>query len=567
MRGARATARATARAALAPAVAATAVGALALATVNRAMPGVFWDDGVYLVGARSLAAGDGYRFVHLPGAPAAVHFPPLWPALLALVLRLAPQWPASIPWLAVVNPALLACTAALATWWGVRRLALPPLVAAAATVVATATLPLLVIAHTLFSEPLFLTLLFGALLLTDRAVDGGNAASALRRGALAGLAAGCAVLTRTAGMALVPAIVIALVVARRRGPALAAAAAAMCVVAPWQLWSAAHAHDLAPSLRGSYGPYLEWVLRLYHERGAAFAASVAAHNVVVLFRTAGVVLFPVAPFLLRPLLVGLALVVFAVGAMATGRRAVAPAIFLGAYALLVLPWPYAPERFLWAVWPLIALVTARGAVECARRAASVAEGVPTRAATALCAGLMAFALVGHAWYTARGVERHWWDSAARRNADMLAPVVAWVAAHTAPGDIVACDGEPYVHLATGRTVVPVHQLSPDEYLAGTPLEVAAADLRALLAENHPRWMVLSAAAGELAAVPLLDGRNGTPRLERVADLPGGGAAFAVSGDRPEAAAAGLSSLGVTPAPGRRTAAGATALSSSNARVR
>lgn len=559
-------ARAAARAALAPALAALAVGSLALATTGRTMPGVFWDDGVYLVGARSLAAGTGYRFMHLPGAPAAVHFPPLWPALLALVLLVAPAWPASISWLAVVNPLLLACTAALATWWGARRLQLPPVVAATVAVAATATLPVLVIAHTLFSEPLFLALLFGTLLLTDRELAGDDAARVVRGGALAGVAAGCAILTRTAGVALVPAIVIALVVRRRRTAAIAAAASATCVVAPWQLWAAAHAHELVPSLRASYGSYLQWGLRLYDERGAGFAASVAAHNVVVLFRTAGIVLFPVGPILLRPLLVGLALVVFAVGAIAAGRRAAAAVSFLAAYALLVLPWPYAPERFLWAVWPVIALVSARGAVECARLAASAAEGVPARVATALCTGLMAFALVGHAWYTARGVERHWWDAAARTNAEVLAPVVAWVTAHTAPGDVVACDGEPYVHLATGRTVVPVHRLSPDEYLAGTPLEVAAADMRALIAENHPRWMVLSAAAGELAATSLLDGRHGTPRLERVADLPGGGAAFAVSEDRPGAAASGLSSLQVAPAPGPRTAAGAPATSSPNARV-
>ncbi|MBI1810036.1 MAG: hypothetical protein HYR75_09085, partial [Gemmatimonadetes bacterium] len=108
-------ARATARALAPPLGAAIAVGAAALATAGRAMPGAFWDDGVYVATARALAGGAGYRFVHLPGAPAAVHFPPLWPALLALVLRVAPAWPASIAWLALLNPILLALAAALAT--------------------------------------------------------------------------------------------------------------------------------------------------------------------------------------------------------------------------------------------------------------------------------------------------------------------------------------------------------------------------------------------------------------------------------------------------------------------
>jgi len=76
-------------------------------------------------------------------------------------------------------------------------------------------------------------------------------------------------------------------------------------------------------------------------------------------------------------------------------------------------------------------------------------------------------------------------------------------------------------------VVPVHILSPDEYLAGTPLEQAAADLRALFLANRPRYAVFSAVAAELAAAPLLDGAGGSPRLDRIAQLPGGGAAFRV----------------------------------------
>jgi hypothetical protein len=125
------------------------------------------------------------------------------------------------------------------------------------------------------------------------------------------------------------------------------------------------------------------------------------------------------------------------------------------------------------------------------------------------------------------VQRHWWDRPAVRNAQLLAPIAEWVNANTEPGDVVACDGEPFGHLYTGRLVVPVHILSPDEYLAGTPLEQAAADLRALFITSHPRYAVLSAGSAELAAVPLLDGANGTPRLEPLATLPGGGAAFRV----------------------------------------
>ena len=50
--------------------------------------GVFQDDGIYAVLAKSLATGEGYRFIQMPGAPNATHYPPGYPLLLALLWKL-----------------------------------------------------------------------------------------------------------------------------------------------------------------------------------------------------------------------------------------------------------------------------------------------------------------------------------------------------------------------------------------------------------------------------------------------------------------------------------------------
>src|SRR6266480_5967378 len=57
-----------------------ACGALAL---NRQLVGVFYDDGLYADVAYALTHGLGYVHPHLPGHPAVVHFPPLYPLVLA----------------------------------------------------------------------------------------------------------------------------------------------------------------------------------------------------------------------------------------------------------------------------------------------------------------------------------------------------------------------------------------------------------------------------------------------------------------------------------------------------
>ena len=511
------------RAAWWPYVVGVVVCVIAIATVTPTPVGVFWDDGVYLITAKSLAAGTGYRFIHLVGAPSAVHFPPAWPALLALVWMALPEFPQNVAALKFINPLLLAIAAALACAYAIRRFAVPPAAAVVTTIVCAAALPVLVLTNVLFSEPLFLVALFVALTAADRAVD----QPGWRAAALAGLAAGGLTLVRSIGIALVPALIAALLLARRWRDAGLATIGALAVMLPWQLWVSAHTAELAAPLRGNYGPYLGWVAALYSERGVGFAATIVRQNVLSLYRSIGIVLFPVGPMPVRPLLVTIIIVLVAVAMIRAHRRARVALLFLVAYAALVLPWPYAPDRFLWAVWPLAGILLVSGAAECWRLGAAPHAAPGVRASAALACAVGMFAIGGHAMYSIQGVQRRWWDRPAMRNAQLLAPIAEWINANTDPGDVVACDGEPFVHLYTGRRVVPVHILSPDEYLAGTPLEQAAADLRALVMTSHPRYAVLSAGSAELAAVPLLDGANGTPRFEPLATLPGGGAAFRV----------------------------------------
>ena len=76
------------------------IAGLALATglaIVDALPvGVVADDAFYVILARALANGEGYRALNVPGHPAGTHFPPGYPALLALVSFVAPPFPASI---------------------------------------------------------------------------------------------------------------------------------------------------------------------------------------------------------------------------------------------------------------------------------------------------------------------------------------------------------------------------------------------------------------------------------------------------------------------------------------
>ena len=95
----------------------TGVGGLALAVglaIVDALPaGVVADDAFYVILARALAAGEGYRYLNVPGHPPATHFPPGYPALLALVSFMTPAFPASVVAFKALNATFLAAASVL----------------------------------------------------------------------------------------------------------------------------------------------------------------------------------------------------------------------------------------------------------------------------------------------------------------------------------------------------------------------------------------------------------------------------------------------------------------------
>src|SRR5262245_30496635 len=64
--------------------------------------GTFHDDGIYLVTAKSLAEGQGYRIISIPGDPPQTKYPVLFPWVLSIVWRVYPSFPDNLPWLKLV---------------------------------------------------------------------------------------------------------------------------------------------------------------------------------------------------------------------------------------------------------------------------------------------------------------------------------------------------------------------------------------------------------------------------------------------------------------------------------
>src|SRR2546430_5169987 len=88
--------------------------------------GALTDDGVYVVLGKAIAQGDGYRSIHLVGAPLQVRYPPALPLLLAVPWALAGTLGAVRATVAVLHPMVTGAAAGLVWWLGRRQLPLSP---------------------------------------------------------------------------------------------------------------------------------------------------------------------------------------------------------------------------------------------------------------------------------------------------------------------------------------------------------------------------------------------------------------------------------------------------------
>jgi hypothetical protein len=489
--------------------------ALALFAMTPAPVGVFWDDAVYVITAKALATGEGLRYIHLPDAPAATHFPPLWPALLSVVWRIAPDFPGNVTLLKMVNPVLLAVAAAGTTHLAIRATRVRPWVAATTVIASMAVAPLLTLSAVLMSEPLFLALSAAALAAATRLVMRGLMRDAVIAGALVGLA----MLSRSIAIALVPALAVGLLWPRSRRAAAVAVGVSVALSAPWFAWSAAHANDLPPVIAGSYGPYATWVADAYRE-APGLLGDVVRQNLSRAAAASGTVLFGAVPSVLRGVFAAPLVVMTIVGLALSGRRAAPLSVALLCYASLVIVWPYSPGRFLWPFLPVFAVgvLTAARAIAKRLRAARlplVAQRIPL--------GFAAFTLLIVAAHNTRALLRRTHAAPIERNAAGLVGPVSWIARNTAPTDTIASDVHLLAYLYAGRVGIPANSLTVMEYVREKSDAAMRAELAAMDSAFHPTWWIVSSNARERQALVAWSSDSTSP-VRYAATIPSGGIA-------------------------------------------
>lgn len=406
--------------------------ALWLATQFRDLPqlGDFHDDALYLVSAKSLAEGRGYRILSLPGEPHQTKYPPLFPAWLAAAWRANPDFPANLPWFLVLSwiwlPALALVSRPVfrdlgfTDGWALGLSAMVMLIPLAAY-----------FAVSLMGELMMATLLMLALALAERG-----------RALVSGIAAGLAFLTKSAALpAMIAVPALYAFRAQYRRAALFAVPAWTCFFV-WTAWTGAH-RDPAAAL--DY--YIDYIGFHRANHSLADLPELVATNAPIAVMGAGRLLafeteHSGTAIYLATLLGLLSLLSLA---RIPGRLTMYHA-FLAGFLPMLLVWNFTPHERFWL--PVLPLLLAGLAAEL-RQAPRLSRWV--RPVALAFASTLVWMNLGAMFSTLPATGR-----AARQRNARLEPVYAWIREHTPREAAFAAAVDPVVYLHTERHARGMH---------------------------------------------------------------------------------------------------------------
>lgn len=489
--------------------AALAAGLFAL---DHSPVGVFYDDAMYVVLGKSIASGHGYRYLNLPGAPVATHYPPGYPLLLAVLWRVAPAFPANVLLFKIANVAFGALTALGTYAFAHRVMRLPRGVAAAGAIVGTVSLPALYLGSMVLSEPMFVALLMPLLSIAERGME---TPRSTRRAVVLGAALGALALVRSIGILAVPSVCLVMIRRRRLREALCLAIASAIVLAPWFWWVHHFDAALPAVLRGAYGSYSRWLVDAIRDGGPAFVRQTIVLNASMIY---GIVArtFAARPNTIFDLVTVVTLVTLAaVGAAAARRRIPVTLIFLALYFGLVLVWPFPPVRFVANLWPLLVLFPLGGAWTLWRGDAGAPLAVWSRRGVLAAAAAVAISLV---IVTGEGYRDRAWSGLARFQTARIAPKLAWAARRTRASDVVATEDEVAVYLYTRREAVPVSTFTGRQHVVPQTVAQRARALAEIASLYRPSFIVVGTQE-DLDAVTALAARTHAEYVRSLA-IPG-----------------------------------------------
>jgi len=499
---------------------------LYLSTINIASFGAYHDDGIYVVTAKALATGRGYRITSLPWEPAETKYPPLYSFVLSLVWRVNPGFPGNLPWMMSLSG--LGSVASLVVVWfyftkrgyasSWQSLLIVTLVAFNWRTAVFST--------GIYSEQLYTALAIAALFLTEECEE---RKGELAKGMALGVLLGAAFLTRASGFALIAAVGLYFLVRKGAWKGVVPFGLASIAVLGWAAWSYLNRSQIDVVNAAYYTNYLvdfrhivASAQAITHESGFKTILEMTGRNAVSLLLGSVPLVCLGLPYswadhlsgpprISAQSLVFVALLLVVLGFWRTRDRSGGASlvqIYVLLYVVLHLPWPYAAyDRFLMPLLPFLLLFLIRELARIfglVRAELGPAKGWSQKIAAGF-VGLVLLSLCGgmcYAWAAgARGSvsSKKSWDT--RTSEDLKA--IDWINQHSDPTDVIVCYRDPTYYLYTGLKATRSSMYNLAQVMPGHDSDIGELERQALriVRENNARYLVLTSTDFELEYHP------------------------------------------------------------------
>jgi hypothetical protein len=454
-----------------------------------AVCGAYHDDGIYVLTAKALAQGQGYRLTFLPNSPVQTKFPILYPALLAIIWKLWPSFPNNLflmKWLTLVFGA---ATAGLSYLYLIRfRYFSRSVAGISALCCATSPMFLFFSTETLSEAP-FACLVIVTLWFFETQLEKSDGRRFHQF--LLGVLLVLPFLCRTVGVTLVFA---GLVVQYYKGRPLRWMALGITVVMlPWVLWMVtglgAWNHD---PISGYYNDYLGWWASMGLTANIRFILynilNVLIYSITIPFEGFTNILEPISFLGLLFFYIFLSLILFITLLKNLCTWRLLP-LFIISYLCLILLWPWHPYRFLVPILPFLLGYLFNG----------INTSLKVRIARNWCLliGLTLLIVPNFNLLYLHGKQANQQNCSRVYLFKNPPPWTAyqhifqWLKTHSQPDDVIASPEAPMIFLYTGRHAIRPFKMNPGlgEDGAGSEIFGSAEDLYQALKAHHVKYIV------------------------------------------------------------------------------
>jgi hypothetical protein len=475
--------------------------------------GSYHDDGMYVVLAKALAAGQGYKLVSLPLEPDQTKSPPFYPFLLSLIWRMYPQFPQNVTWMMLLSVAATVSFLALAWSYLVRGAYAGPALALTVVTFAALNWRTIILATGVYSEMIYAVLSVVALFLAEKQEKEETSSFA---GVALGTVMGLAFLTRSSGIALPVAVAAYYVVRRRWRTALIPVSVAALFVLAWLVWGHFHRPSSDSVNAGYYESYFSTLSQVIRGGEGQGLGSRLVSGMGFVAQNAFMLIFVTAPLVClglgyewtqtvsgAPLAIGFVLFtmtfMFIMGGFfrfrKTGFRLLHA--YVAAYVLIHILWPYAAyDRFLMPLlpWLLLFLVSELKLLAMSARKELAADTAIVKKMGAVLISVVLFLLGSLVVYDVQAGIRTLASSGSERSRFLEdQEAIQWISANAAPTDVVVCYRDPTYYLYTGRKTI--RSISAREGGLTQEANLALNDqvrvIDRIIAESGPQFLVVT----------------------------------------------------------------------------